>query len=471
MKTLLAGNGINIQFGGKAYTSQFIVERMKCRAAIQKYDVLFKGTISGNELVYLFNGFVDLVKRILSDECDNLDMDCDLKAALEDFKLRYDESKYGEVAYPHDIMLEDWLFVLKMYSLMYDAEKDSDSAGIGFKRLFLDAIYNDGKIQNVYLNMGKKVRRFFKSFDEIYTVNYDTNLESATSKQVFHLHGNFKELQASENPEYVIGYQKCRAGKSVVIPSFEHSFCNALLSYSGDLKYKEAMLMHQANIESANVPLLQVLKIKQNELQQALLTRKMHPELKMAPEYYFDRFEQVTDVLDIVGMSPNNDQHIINIIKNNPHISEVNFYCYTDSEKKSVEDIGDTRFKPKDAKELWQKLGVEPPKKYGFRFPKNFYETLDAICVLSDYQATEEKIRQDITAIPPFEIKRLLDETFEELKKHDALHSNTNDFTVFKRNFAYISHIATREGILPPSLLALLILNWKNYSQEHNKSN
>lgn len=459
MKTLLVGNGINIQFGGKAYTSKFIIERMKCRAAIQKYDVLFEDAISGNELVNLFNCFVDLVKRILDGECDDFDLDCDLKAALEDFKSRYDK-----VTYPNDIMLEDWLFVLKMYSLMYDSEKESGSAEIGFKRLFLDAIFNDGKIQNIYQNMGKKVCRFLKKFDEIYTVNYDTNLESATSKQVFHLHGTFTELQASENPEYVIGYQKYQSGKSIVIPSFEHSFCNALLSYSGDLKYKEAMLMHRANIESESVPLLKVLNIPQNELKQMLITHKLHPELKIAPEYYFDRFEQITGELDILGMSPNNDQHIINIIKNNPNITRINFYCYTDAENKAVHNIGDIRFKPEDAKKLWQSLGVEPPKKYGFNFPKNFYEPINAICKLSDYQATEEEIKQDIMSIPPYEIKRLCDETFKELEEHDALYSNTKDLAVFKKNFAYISHIATKEGILPPSLLSLLILNLNNYN-------
>lgn len=58
MRTLLAGNGINIQFGGKAYTSQFIIERMKCRTAIQKYNVLFENTISGNELVALLMGLL-----------------------------------------------------------------------------------------------------------------------------------------------------------------------------------------------------------------------------------------------------------------------------------------------------------------------------------------------------------------------------------------------------------------------------
>lgn len=459
MSTLLAGNGINIQFGGKAYTSQFIVERMKCRAVLQKYDKLFDNTISGDELAKLFQGFVDIVKRILDGECDGFEMDRDLKVALDDFKSRYDE-----VTYPHDIMLEDWFFVLKMYSLLYNAEEDKEKAEVGFKRLFLDAIYNDGKIQNIYQNMGKKVRQFFKGFDEIYTVNYDTNLESATSKVVFHLHGTFTELQASENPEYVLGYQKCQAGESVVIPSFEHSFCNALLNYSGNLKYKEAMLMHRANIEFENIPLFQVMNIPQKELQQAILTYKLHPELKIAPEYYFDRFENITGELCVVGMSPNNDQHIINMIRNNSNITKVEFYCHSTSDKESLQNIGDARFKAMDVKELWTRLGVEPPKKYGFKFPKNFIQPLAAICALSDYQATEDKIKQDIVSLPSYEIKRLCDEAFNELKRNNALHSHTKDITVFMRNFAYISHIATREGILPPSLLALLIMNWKNYS-------
>ena len=72
--------------------------------------------------------------------------------------LRYNSEVHYRMS-AHTIMLEDWLFVLKMYSLMYDAEKYRGSAEVGFKRLFLDAIYNDGKIQNVYQNMSKKVCR------------------------------------------------------------------------------------------------------------------------------------------------------------------------------------------------------------------------------------------------------------------------------------------------------------------------
>ena len=105
----------------------------------------------------LFHEFVGLTKRILAGECDKIDMTDDLKAALDDFKMRY-----TDVVYPHDIMLEDWFFVLEMYFLLYDVDKEAKAAGVAFKRLFLDAIYNEGKIQNIYQNMSKKVRHFLK---------------------------------------------------------------------------------------------------------------------------------------------------------------------------------------------------------------------------------------------------------------------------------------------------------------------
>lgn len=37
MKNLLLGNGINIQFGGVAYTSSFIIKRMKYKSLMSEY--------------------------------------------------------------------------------------------------------------------------------------------------------------------------------------------------------------------------------------------------------------------------------------------------------------------------------------------------------------------------------------------------------------------------------------------------
>lgn len=79
------------------------------------------------------------------------------------------------------------------FSKNFDLEENRQSAIQGFEHLILDAIFNSGNIQEIYSEMKKykKVRRFFKSFDNIYTLNYDNNIENLTEKEVYHLHGVF----------------------------------------------------------------------------------------------------------------------------------------------------------------------------------------------------------------------------------------------------------------------------------------
>ena len=114
----------------------------------------------------------------------------------------------------------------------------------GFEQLILDAIYNEGKIQDLYKGMNKKVRKFFNSFDNIFTLNYDNNIEKLVGKPVYHLHGDFSVLANSENNDNVQGYIRQKRGELVVLPSMKHCFCNALLNYSGKLKYKTAEKQH-----------------------------------------------------------------------------------------------------------------------------------------------------------------------------------------------------------------------------------
>ena len=47
-KNVLLGNGINIQFGGFAYSSDFILKRIKYNSRLGKYDRLFNNKITGN---------------------------------------------------------------------------------------------------------------------------------------------------------------------------------------------------------------------------------------------------------------------------------------------------------------------------------------------------------------------------------------------------------------------------------------
>lgn len=80
----------------------------------------------------------------------------------------------------------------------------------GLEWIILDAIYNDGRIQDVHCKMKKSVKWFFKSFDSIFTLNYDNNIEFLTNKSVYHLHGDYSVLTDSENPETVQGFNRKR---------------------------------------------------------------------------------------------------------------------------------------------------------------------------------------------------------------------------------------------------------------------
>ena len=51
MKYVLIGNGINIQFGGTAYSNYFILERIESKAKIGGYAKLFDNSITGEDIL------------------------------------------------------------------------------------------------------------------------------------------------------------------------------------------------------------------------------------------------------------------------------------------------------------------------------------------------------------------------------------------------------------------------------------
>jgi hypothetical protein len=112
MKSILVGNGINIQFGGKAYTSDFIMKRIKYKAKLGCYDILFDGSLNRTEILGVLNGFVTITNDILDNKYDCCVNDNELLFALDDFK-----SRYNKINAPHELMLEDWFFVLHMFFL------------------------------------------------------------------------------------------------------------------------------------------------------------------------------------------------------------------------------------------------------------------------------------------------------------------------------------------------------------------
>ena len=465
MKSILIGNGVNIQFGGKAYTSEYILQRIRYKAKQDKYRELFEDSISGKEIVNFLDSFVDVCNDILSNKYDRFVFSDDDLSALQEFKERY---KDWNITESKDIMLEDWFFLIHMFFLKNpDLIENKKGAIQSFERLVLDAIYNSGLIQEVYKRSNKKYKRFLQSFDKIFTLNYDNNIEMLTGKEVFHLHGDFSILADSENPSTVNGFIRTRDNKTVIIPQYNHCFCNALLNYSGKLKYKKAQDNHKANIESqkysdnfkSNPQYYDDIAESFPEAYELIITKIKHPELQMATEYHFEELSNIDSEIHILGLSPNNDTHIIDLINNNNKVKTVIFYYFTPQEEKQAKKIFNTKkVKCIQVNELWKQLDCKQ-KKYNCNHNIDYSKmNILEICKLfSEYpSATTEIIDKEINTIPKFEMLRLT----KLVKEAMLSQSRPDSEEELKQLLAEISFIALREGISPPVLYLITILNF-----------
>ena len=127
MKHLLIGNGINIQFGGRAYTSEFIMKRIKYRTRLGIYEELFGKSITREELESFFQAFKEEGNALLHGEYDRYVNDPEVVEAIEEFKKRYKR----DFNQPHEIMLEDWfllfqVFYMKHKDLLEKSKKDRE---------------------------------------------------------------------------------------------------------------------------------------------------------------------------------------------------------------------------------------------------------------------------------------------------------------------------------------------------------
>lgn len=322
-KSILIGNGFNINFGGLAYTNDYIIKRIIFNARANKYDPLFNSEITGEQIANIFVGLAKLANEITGGKYDDLIHD-EEKPILEDFKARYN----WELKYYYEVGLEDWLFILHVWFLKNNDISDNwQSAKQGFERMMLDSIYNDGDIQKLYQCIKSPVKKWLLQYNKIFTLNYDNNIEDLIKQSVFHLHGDFRTLANSEDPHTLLGYIRQQRGEKIEIPAgFEHCFCDALFDYAGEHKYKIAHAFEQGEnglrvLEKSGIPP----KFFPAPIEDLIRVHQEHPELDFGCNYHFDEFESSTGELHIIGMSPNNDAHIFKLIDKS-NIEKVVFF-------------------------------------------------------------------------------------------------------------------------------------------------
>lgn len=451
-KSILIGNGININFGGNAYTNNYIIKRIVFNAKANKYDLLFNNEIGGDEIASIFLELANWANDISAGKYDAIIPE-EEKNILEDFKLRYN----WKLTHYYEVGLEDWLFILHVYFLKNNDISDNWlSSKQGLERMMLDAIYNDGEIQKLHEAMGKPVKRWLLEFDNVFTLNYDNNIEDLIKRPVFHLHGDFRTPANSENLQTLVGYIRAESGENVVIPQFEHCFCNALFDYAGEHKYDIAYVFEKGAeglraLEKSCIPSC----FLPAPIEKLMKVHQEHPELSFSCNYHFSELRDLTGELHIIGMSPNNDSHIFKLIDGS-NIEKVIFYYYSEREKlKGLPLHQKVEFR--SSQELWKELNASP-KQYNSNYPipesekvKEFFELFN---LMSGDRVSEEDIIHSANSLPRFKATELCKKVEDTIKAQKVPENEKEQ----QRQFREISRIALRNGILPSALYLHVIM-------------
>ena len=372
MNNLLVGNGINIQFNKKDYTAQQIVLRIlkNCDRAdfpshvIGTYPYLLKN--------YMGQLFLE-AREILENKYDSF-TNCNAeKESLKSFKKQYvDKIDTLRIT---DIGFEDYYLIHDLVCHKNNIENPEQyTIREAMKMAYLYAIYNDGKLNNLYHQYPEKFINYLKKFDNIFTTNYDANIESAIHKQAYHIHGQFdkksdvylldsfrnqlpdapiKEIKVDE--EYFYLYSTaltthCGAYKELQIKQgaqANNAIEKMAMAYNSNSKIKQEIdnWTHESNKLTANMGY-------------AIQLKAANSALTFSDNYHFDTFKSITGRLEILGLSPWNDLHIFESI-NTSNIEECVYFYFNKSNCDMIRELlpelnvqGKIQFLP--VKEFWE---------------------------------------------------------------------------------------------------------------------
>ena len=264
-----------------------------------------------------------------------------------------------------------------------------------------------------------------------------------------------------------MGYFRTQSGLTAYQEELKHCFCNALLDYSGDLKRKSIEMREKLNTtdfsayseDDIRIQAMQILKSLEYE---TILAKIRYPDLKMACDYHFAEFSKITGELHIIGMSPNNDGHIMDSILSNKNLEKIVFYYKTSADKDFIDANFLNNFQCEHVDGLWDSIGCKKPV-YNSKMQANERKAIEKYIgifnALAQDSITADEVIEEISKCPQFERERLC-----KLAKNDMQARNPGNMPTDEKGFltqiASISNIALSEGISPSALYVLCIMNF-----------
>ncbi|WP_299157051.1 hypothetical protein [uncultured Christiangramia sp.] len=362
MKNIIIGNGIDIQFGGADYTNKNIIER----ALLNLKNKNFSEEVYTKEIETWIYTLHSIIPEILNNEYDQLAVFDYEKSELESFKNNY--STNSEIS---DIGFEDYFLLNELHCRKYRIKNPERFYFQEFlRRLFLDSIYNDGKINEIHKSFPNHIVEYLKSFKNIFTTNYDRNIETVINNKVLYLHGAFHILSQTYDPNSLRNKLSDRPfEKYPVIKGYEHTFSTAITGSSGNFKEFSATQSELANsgFEKFVNGYKEDPEIKEKieafknsddtlirNIYEVIQLKLNKPDLKFSIDYAINELKKVQGEITFLGLSPNNDSHIFKIIKDNPSIESIIFYYFQESEQHLICSFFDNKkVKTKSVKKFW----------------------------------------------------------------------------------------------------------------------
>ncbi len=294
---------------------------------------------------------------------------------LENFKSRYKFSRSKIRVY--DIGFEDYFL---MHQLFCRKNKITNPNKYDFqeciKKLLLDSIYNNGEINEIYTKFPDEFVDWLKEYDSIFTTNYDRNIEVVTDKDINYIHGAFhikKDIYNNDSFRNLISDRPIE--NTIIAEGYDHLYSTALTMGSGSLK-KLAGEMHTnansaiekfaAGAKNDEEVMKEIEKWKTSgqkivrNMYEAVILKMENPELEFKDYYPFEKLENIKGTLTILGLSPNNDTHLLDIIAGNDNISKVIYYFFDIKEGRYLErNLTNKIIELNNVKEFWHRYSSE----------------------------------------------------------------------------------------------------------------
>lgn len=279
MKTLIVGNGIDIEFGGNEFCNSSILERVHNNIISGKYTDILK--TDSDTILKIFDGYRGIIEKVVKNVWKVPENEDFLFLLLEMKRVR---DMYTSNLGFCDLGLEDYFLGHELASQIVGFDEVSEQSRQVMQKIILDAIYNEGKVNEIYKNFPSKLRPFLESYDVIFTLNYDTNIESFIkgSVPVYHLHGSFDDvLNGYENESN----------------EWKHIYCNGIMTWYWLEKYGQE-----------------------------------HKDTR----YGINEFASIEDKVDIIGVSACNDEQLFLQLSQNPKLRRCDFYYYNNADAAEI---------------------------------------------------------------------------------------------------------------------------------------